>query len=244
MELLRASDPDGGFVAVDGGRVLGVGQAMVRERVWCLSLLTVDPEAQTRGAGGALLRATLEYRRAERRGAIIVSSDDPRALTLYARSGFVLQPTFEAFGAVGELPPADGRVRRAEGTSAELRELAGISRALRGAAHTPELEFALQVREARLLVFEDQRGFAVAMDGQGVWLLAAMDEAAARVLLVESLRAARERAESPVGWITAAQQWAVQTLVAVGLRVRTSGALCVHGTLGPLCPYLPSPAFA
>src|SRR5205807_2112643 len=120
-------------------------QAMLRDRLWCLSLLTIDPSAQGRGAGGALLRASLDYGRAERRGAIIVSSDDPRALTLYARAGFSLRPTLEASGALGELPPSSGEVRRAEGTDAELRALEEISRAVRGATHTAELRFALEV---------------------------------------------------------------------------------------------------
>lgn len=44
-------DPEGMFVAERDGRVIGVAQALRRERLWCLSLLTIDPAAQSGGAG-------------------------------------------------------------------------------------------------------------------------------------------------------------------------------------------------
>lgn len=238
--LLR-TDPDGAFVALESGEVVGVAQAMMREGLWCLSLLTIDPNAQSRGAGGALLEATLDYGR-DRRGAVIVSSADPRAMSLYARAGFAVRPTVEVFGETGLLPPPEPRVVRLT-DPAELVALEPISRAVRGAAQTPELEFAMTVREARVLVLED-RGFAVAMDRMGAWLLTALDEVSARVLLVEALRAAGESDEPKVRWITEAQGWAVQTAVGLGLRLRGYGALFVQGELGPLRPFIPSPAFA
>jgi GNAT superfamily N-acetyltransferase len=242
VEHLTRTDPDGGFVAVAGGEVVAMAQAMLRDGVWCLSLLTVAPGAQSAGAGGRLLTATLEYG-TERRGGLIVSSDDPRALTLYARAGFAVQPSLEAFGDPPALPPADPRVVQIEGTPEQLRALEPISRAVRGAAHTPELEFALGPRGGRLLVL-DQRGFAVTTTGHAVWLLVARDTEAASVLLIEALRELGTVPEPPVRWITQDQDWAVQTLVGLGLRLRTYGALCVLGEVGPLRPYIPSPAFA
>src|SRR5437764_15027107 len=52
--LLR-TDPDGASVAERDGRVIGVAQALLRERLWCLSLLAVQPGVQSTGAGRALL---------------------------------------------------------------------------------------------------------------------------------------------------------------------------------------------
>ena len=242
VEHLTRTDPDGGFVAVADGEVVGMAQAMLRDDVWCLSLFAVAPGAQSGGAGGQLLAATLGYG-AERRGGLIVASDDPRALTLYARAGFAVQPSLEAFGAPGPLPPADRRVARMHGTPEQLRALEPISRAVRGAAHTPELEFALGPSGGHLFVL-DQRGFAVTTNGHAVWLLAARDAEAASVLLIEALRDLVSVPEAPVRWITQDQDWAVQTLVGLGLRLRTFGALCVLGDVGPLRPYIPSGAFA
>ena len=43
------TDPAGAFVAVVGGRVIGAAEAVRRERLWCLSLLTVAPGTQSAG---------------------------------------------------------------------------------------------------------------------------------------------------------------------------------------------------
>ncbi len=136
------TDPEGCFVAVRDGRVIGVAQAMVRERLWCLSLITVVPDAQSAGAGHALMQSALNYGTHADSG-LIVASDDSRALRLYGLSGFRLLPTFQADGAIDRtaLPRPDRRVR--EAGLIELEELAPISREVRGAAHTTELEFTL-----------------------------------------------------------------------------------------------------
>ena len=131
------TDPDGCFVAEQDGRIVGVAQAMVRERLWCLSLITVKPDVQSGGAGRALMDAALRYGRDDTDSGLIVASDDPRALRLYGLAGFRLLPTFQADGAIRRqaLPRPDRRVRQA--TLSELEELAPISREVRGAAHTP-----------------------------------------------------------------------------------------------------------
>ena len=63
-----ALDPEGMLVAEHGGRIVGVAQAIRRERLWCLSLLTVDPTVQSAGAGRALFDRALEYDERHRRG--------------------------------------------------------------------------------------------------------------------------------------------------------------------------------
>ncbi len=236
-----STDPDGAFVADRDGRVIGVAQAIRRERLWCLSLLAVAPDAQTSGAGRALLDRALAYGAGADAG-LIPSSSDPRALRLYAFAGFSVLPTFEAVGAIDRsaLPRADPKVR--EAGLADLEALAAIARDIRGAPHTLELEFALR-SGARLMRLGD-RGYAVATPGRGVWLLVAYDEAAAAALLWSAL-ALDDDAERPsVRWITAEQQWAVEVVLRAGLRLVPSGALCVRGLPGPLRPFLPSGPFA
>lgn len=99
IEHLLRTDPERGFVAVDDGQVVAVAQAMVRERLWCLSLLVADPSARRAGAGRAVFDRALDGLAGADSG-LIVSSNDPRALRLYARAGFELRATFQAAGAV------------------------------------------------------------------------------------------------------------------------------------------------
>jgi GNAT superfamily N-acetyltransferase len=233
------TDPRGAFVAELDGHLIGVAQAIVRERLWCLSLFAVQPGIQSAGAGRALLEHAMAYGRTADAG-LIVSSNDSRALRLYAGSGFALQPTFQAEGTVDRrtLPRAGSEVREDDG--GDLESLEALARQIRGAPYTSELRYALG-RDARLLRLAD-RGFAVVLPERSVWLLVARDEEAATALLWNGLALAE--GDASVRWITGAQQWAIDVLVQARLRLAAYGALCVRGTPGPLRPFLPSPPFA
>jgi ribosomal protein S18 acetylase RimI-like enzyme len=237
------TDPGGAFVAERDGRLLGVAEAIRRDRLWVLSMLSVDPGTQSAGAGRALLDRALGYG-AECDAGLICSSSDPRALRLYGLAGFSLRPTFAARGQLDrrKLPRPDRAVREADG--ADLEVLAAISRAARGASHTAELTFALG-RGYRLLRY-GERGFAVVIPAWSVWLLAARDADAAQALLWSALELAGEIEEGrPVArWITAGQDWAIEVLLKAGFALEPYGALCVRGRPGPLHPFLPSPPFA
>lgn len=236
---LLDTDPGGAFVAERDGQVIGAAEAMCRERLWCLSLLAVDCSAQSGGAGRALLQAALAYQDATD-ASLIVSSNDPRALALYGRAGFALRPAMQATGPLdrGALPRPSGAVQ--PGDRDDLESLAEISRAIRGAPHTTEIEYALG-RGAELVGIAG-RGFAVAQPGAGVWLLVARDERAATELLWSALEIGGE-CERPVRWITAGQDWAARVAIEAGLRLSAYGALAVHGDPGPMRPYLPSTPF-
>jgi ribosomal protein S18 acetylase RimI-like enzyme len=240
-EHLLATDPHGAFVAEREGKIVGVAQAMVRDRLWCLALLAVHPSRQSFGAGRALIERALGYGDAADAG-LIVSSNDPRALRLYAREGFSLQPTFAASGSVDRsaIPAADPRVE--EAASDELEALESIARETRGAAYTPELALVL-AHGGRLLRFED-RGFAVAHERHGLWALVARDEEAATALSWRALELRGEGPRSAIRWITGGQDWAVDVAVRAGLRLSAYGALCVRGRPGPLRPFIPSGPFA
>ncbi len=233
------TDPDGAFVAEFDGRVIGVAEAIVRERLWCLSMLAVEPGIQSGGAGRTLLERALAYGRATEAG-LLVSSNDPRALRLYADSGFALHPTFEAEGIVHRrrLPRQNGAIRDDGGT--DLEALAALTRAIRGAPYTGELRYALG-QGGRLLRATD-RGFAVVSAEGQLWVLVARDEEAASALLWSALAVADRPAR--VRWITGAQQWAIDVVARAGLRMAAYGALCVRGTPGVLTPFLPSSPFA
>jgi GNAT superfamily N-acetyltransferase len=234
------TDPDGAIVAEQDGRLVGVAEAIRRDRVWILSLLAVDPAIQSAGVGRALLGAALDYAGPDDAG-LIISSSDPRAIGLYGLAGFAPHPTFEAHGSIDLAAMPSGLADVSDGAGA-LDELGEISRAARGATHALELPHALY-RGARILRLGD-RGFAVAQRGHGVWLLAARDEPAAVALLWHALAEVGETEQAPVRWITAQQQWAIAVVLRAGLRLVPSGPVCVRGLRAPLHPYLPSPTFA
>jgi len=233
------SDPGGAFVAELDGQVIGVAEAIVRERLWCLSMLAVQPGVQSAGVGRALMARGVRYGRAADSG-LIVSSNDPRALRLYADYGFALHPTFEASGVVDRrrAPALGGRVHEDDGD--DLEAFAALTREIRGAPYTEELRFAL-TQGTRLLRIADRGFAAVTSEGQ-LWALVARDEEAASELLWSALALAEGPAR--VRWITGAQQWAIDIVARAGLRLVAYGALCVRGRPGPLRPFLPSSPFA
>ena len=235
---LLASDPDGCLVAERDGAVVGCSVGILRDGLWGLSMLVVDPSAQGGGVGRELLRRAHEYG-AGARGRMILSSEDPRALRAYARLGLTLHPCVIANGTVRRPPRADGL---REGGREDLPLAAEVDRAVRGAAHGEDV-MALVASGGTLLVAPG-RGYVVVREGR-LMLLAAFDEDAARELLRGALaRSAADGHDAMVEWISAAQAWAVDVCLDAGLELLArSGAVFLGGDLGPFRPYLPSGAY-
>jgi GNAT superfamily N-acetyltransferase len=237
INQLLDRDPGGAWVAEEDGRVVGAALALDREGVWGLSLLIVLPDYQSHGIGRALLDAALRYAGGGRRGGIILASPDPRALRAYARAGFDAHPCLDASGHpyVADRPPG---VR--DGDASDLPLTEAVDRVVRGAAHGSDIEAFLRA-DSRLLVVPE-RGYVV-VGSSGVRLLAALDDEAARDLVLAALHAAPPGAETTVEWITSAQQWVVQPVLGAGLTLRPGGAVFLRGDVGPFTPYLPNGAY-
>lgn len=234
VEHLLRTDPGGAWVAERDGELCGVALALLREGVWGLSLLVVVPEAQSAGVGRELLGRARAYGDGAR-GFIILGSRDPRALRSYVRLGLDLHPAMNAVGRPRDVPAAAG-VR--PWSPADREWVDAVGRAVRGAAHGPDIESFVSAG-ARATVLPE-RGFTVAR-GDGLKLLAATDDDAARTLLHAHLAAVEDQAV--VEWITSAQQWAVRACTAAGLALEAAGAVLTGGELGPMHPYLPSGAY-
>ena len=232
---LLATDPGGCWVAERDGEVVGASVGLVREGVWGLSYLVVHPSGQSAGTGRELLARAWEHGR-DARGRIILSSSDSRALRAYARLGLALHPCAMAAGTPRAVAAPAG-VR--PGTLGDLALTEAVDRAVRGAAHGDDLR--VQVETGATLLVVPGRGYVTVRDGS-VLLLAALDEATARDLLLAALAGA---AGGPVmvDWITAAQGWAVAPCLDAGLELRLSGAVFVGGDVGPFAPYLPNGAY-
>jgi GNAT superfamily N-acetyltransferase len=229
------SDPGGAWLAEEDGRPVGAALAILRDGLWGLSMLVVHPDAQSGGVGRALLERTLRYG-AGARGGIIASSGDARALRAYARAGFALHPAVQAGGVPRRLDVPPG-VR--EGSLADLGLTEAVDRAVRGAAHGPDIEALLA--NSRMLVVEG-RGYALAREDH-LALLAATDETAARDLLRAVIATAPEGESIRVEYLTAAQGWAVDVVLEAGLALEVHNALFLRGDVGPFHPYLPSGAY-
>jgi GNAT superfamily N-acetyltransferase len=235
LRRLVHTDPGGAWVAERDGELLGCAMALVRERIWGLSLLVVRPELQSTGIGSALLRRTLEYGEGAR-GAIVLGSPDPRALRAYARLGLTAHPCLRAKGVPKGVAEPPG-VR--PGTLADLPLTEAIDRRVRRAAHGQDIAAMLEAGHALLVA--PGRGYAVTTPTE-VRLLAASDAAAACDLLRAVLARAGDASVS-VAWLTAQQDWAVRTCVEGGLELSSDGAVFLCGDVGPFQPYLPSGAY-
>jgi hypothetical protein len=213
---------------------VGAALALLREGLWGLSLLIVDPDHQSAGHGRELMRAALAYG-ADAAAGIILSSDDPRALRSYWRAGFALRPAFDAKGPVTRPPRAAAAVREARWP--DDRELVdATSRAVRGAAHGPDIDGLLAT--GRRLLVHDDGGFVVYAPDR-LALLAATDDRVARSLLETVL----SDAQPSVEFLDAAQDWAIDIVLKAGMALAPSGATCVRGAVGPMRPYIPSGAY-
>jgi GNAT superfamily N-acetyltransferase len=235
---LLSTDPDGAWVAECDGRVEGVALALIREGVWGFSLFGVADALQGRGVGRELFARCWDYG-AGARGHIILSTTNPQAMGIYARSGLPIRPCVAAAGIpdLTRAPDVDEVVAAGE----EGLPLAdAIGRELRGAGHGRDLPVPM-AHGARLLVFED-RAFAVARDSNLI-MLGARDVEAARHVLWAVLVGAGPGATVNVDFLTAGQDWALPVCLDARLALSPDGPMFAGGTLGPLRPYIPSGAY-
>jgi predicted N-acetyltransferase YhbS len=232
------TDPGGAWVAERGGAVIGCALALVREGLWGLSLLCVDPAAQSAGAGRELLARAHAYGK-HARGRVVLASPDARALRAYARLGLALHPSVSAAGAPHGVEMPDG-VR--SGDLDDLRLTEAVDRHVRGAAHGGDIGEMLAAG-ATLLV-APERGYSVIRDGH-LRLAAAFDDDGARTVLRAALaHTAGEGRPAFVEWLSSAQQWAIDVCVEARLELRAGGgAVFLGGDVGPFRPYLPSGAY-
>lgn len=235
---LLGTDPGGAWGAERDGELAGAALAIMRDGVWGLSLLVVRPGVQSAGLGRALLERTLDYGDG-RRGGLILSSTDPRAMRLYRRAGFELRPAVDAVGLPGRRPSVPPTVRELRWPDdRELVDAAG--RHVRGAGHGRDITMLV---EAGARGFVDERGgVAVHREGDVKLLAASRDEVAAD-LLRALIADAPEGRRMAVGYLTAGQDWAFDVALEAGLELRPGGPLFSQGDLGPLRPYVPSGAY-
>lgn len=235
---LLEADPGGAWVAERDGALAGVALALLREGLWGLSLLVVDPPLQGDGVGRELLARAWDYGDGAR-GHVVLSSSDPKAIRAYARLGLEVHPAIAAKGAPQGIAPPDG-IRAGGPDDLPLTE--AVDREVRGAAHGGDV-LAMLAGGHELLV-APERGYAMVRGGE-LRLLAARDDEAARDLLRAGLaRIADTGGEAGVLFMTARQQWAIEVCLEARLELEADcGCVFTGGDVGPFSPYLPSGAY-
>jgi GNAT superfamily N-acetyltransferase len=228
-------DPDGAWVAADGERLVGMANAIRRGSFWGLSMLFVDPTAQSSGIGRRLMDAAGAYG-ADADVRMILSSSDPRALRRYSRAGLAIHPAVEVAGQVDRsaepaLLPGRG------GDAADLDLVAAVDAGLRG-SRADDVAFLLSAG-ARMEITDARggRGFVVHR-GNRVLMLGATDEDTAARLLWRFFAEIDGQAE--IWCLTAQQDWAVRVALDARLAVEPGGALFVSGRDRVPGPWIPS----
>ena len=228
-------DPDGAWVAADGGSVVGMVASIRRASFWGLSMLFVDPARQNQGLGRELLDAGL----ASASGArvrMILSSPDPRALRRYSLAGLAIHPAVEARGTIDRNAIADEKSARA-GDASDLDLVASVDAGLRG-SRAEDVEYLLGAGAMMHVIDRGSARGYVVQRHKRLLMLGATDDATASVLLWRFLAEAGREAE--IWGLTARQNWAVKVALAARLEVVPFGALFLAGRDHPPGPWLPS----
>jgi GNAT superfamily N-acetyltransferase len=236
------NDPAGSWVATQDDEVIGSALALKRAGLWGLSLLVVDPDVQSTGVGRRLIDASLTYAVGCDR-ACILSTTDPRAMRLYATSGFALYPQVGGHGEPDRaaLPALRGRVR--DGSVADAPLADEIDWAVRGAPRGPD--HVRMATDMAMFVIDDidGRGYAYFRDDGMLYTLAATDDGTADALLWRCLAQAADLGVAvSIDHLNAEQQWAIRTSYRARLKVEPGGPAFWRGITPPLA-FLPSGAY-
>lgn len=254
---LQATDPERFVVAADGERVVAFGSAVVRERLWYLSMLFVLPEFQGAGLGREVL-ARLLPADGELHRATATDSAQPISNALYATLGMVprmpllsltgLPQRPEAFGPLpsGIVPlpfdelaagPPDGLGHRML-----VEAIDTIDRELLGVAHPLDHRFLRsESRHGWLYRGPDGTplGYGYAGEAGRVGPVAVRDEALMAPVLGHLTSAVQPRGAFAV-WVGGAADRAIVSALAAGFRLDPFPVLlCWDRPFADFSRYLP-----
>jgi GNAT superfamily N-acetyltransferase len=144
-------DPDGLWIAEDGGRILGFAWSWVCGDLWFLAQLFVDPAEQGRGIGNGLIKRTLEHARKSGAAhkALITFTFNRVSQGLYMRHGMFPRTPVYFFEAARErmkekLPEPPLRSVPVDEGAATMEKLAEIDARAIGASREKHHRYSLK----------------------------------------------------------------------------------------------------
>jgi GNAT superfamily N-acetyltransferase len=241
-----ARDPDGYFCAVEEGQIRGMVSALVRGRVWYLSMFFVLPGDQGRGLGRALLERALAY--GEARGAEIRctwATLDPRAQARYVMAG--MAPRWPIYRLEGDVA-AVLRLKARVGLDPRARDLPCEP----AAAEKLTAEVFGHSRADDLAYWRGDGGVAVAIErggevaafayrrGERIGPAAGRDETALLQAVAAAAAAGAEGGRSVTMRVPGACASLLEALVGCGFRIGELAVFLASRPFGRPELYLPS----
>jgi hypothetical protein len=202
------------WVAESGGRITGFGAAILRDDVWFLSALFVEPGEQASGVGRELLRLAWEGGGPDvRRRLTIVDSFQPVSTGLYSRRG--LLPVTPLLSLAGR--PAGAEGPELEPGEADKQALAALDAAAYGFDRATDHVFWR--REAQVTVWRDAGrpvAYSYRWPGGRIGPVAGLSGDAAAAALAAELRRAAGGFVSLI--VPGSARAALSAALAAGLR--------------------------
>jgi GNAT superfamily N-acetyltransferase len=252
-------DPDGLWVAEDGGDLIGSAFSWVCGDLWFLAELFVAPEHQGRGIGAELLKRTLHH--AEKSGAankaLITFTFNTVSQALYVRHGmFPRTPIYNLSAAtdvvLGRLQGDRLRTVPLESSESHLQHLDRNDARALGVSRRKHHRFLLTDRAVRdtvrgLLLYDGSSpaGYAYVSSTGHIGPLAVIEPGALGPAFRTALHAAAETGASQLSaFVPGAADLALQITIPGGMRISFPMLLMSSRDVGDWRQYLPrNPGF-
>ncbi len=207
-------DGDRFWVAQSGDRIVGFGAAIVRDDVWFLSALFVEPGHQAGGVGSELLRLAWEGGGGGiRRRLTVVDSFQPVSTALYSRAG--LLPVTPLLSLAGQ--PAVAKTTDLEPVAVDDLALAELDARAYGFDRAPDHRFWQREAEATLWLEQDRpAAYSYRWPGGRIGPVAGESPVAAGAALAAELGRAQGRQVSLL--VPGSAREALTAALAAGLR--------------------------
>jgi ribosomal protein S18 acetylase RimI-like enzyme len=246
-------DPNGLWIAEDGGEIIGFAHSWVAGDLWFLAELFVAPGLQGQGIGNELLRRTGEQ--ARKAGAtvraLITFTFNTVSQALYVRHGLLprtpvyfvnVTPDKLKAGVAEILHTAPLRDREAD-----FQELERIDARALGVSRQKHHRYLLGDRANNgVLLYEEDRciGYAYIDAGGHIGPLAVADPQASGAAFTTALRLAADAGSAQISAFVSGASPALSAAIAHGMRITVPMVLMSNREFGDWTTYLPrNPGF-
>jgi len=247
------NDPDGLWIAEEGGEMLGFAFSWVCDSLWFLAELFVAPDQQGRGIGNELLSRTMEHaQKAEAsEKALITFAFNTVSQGIYIRHGLFPRIPLYLFSVPREAwrtRERDTRLEAAAITESDLPDLVAIDAHALGLSREKHHRYLIGESELTGFLFRDggvSVGYAYISPEGHIGPLAASRPDAMGPVFAAALKRASEAGSAQIsGFIPGIAETALGVAVAHGMRIAFPMMLMSSRAFGDWSCYLPrNPGF-